>query len=85
MAVRPDYPVIDAHVHIAPWEMVRADAVSRIGQGKPDFEQIKTICGDPARLIDYMDERNIGRMVLINYVSPEVMGFTEETNDFSAR
>ncbi|MBI3763880.1 MAG: amidohydrolase [Chloroflexi bacterium] len=65
--------------------MVRADAVSRIGQGKPDFEQIKTICGDPARLIDYMDERNIWRMVLINYVSPEVMGFTEETNDFSAR
>lgn len=85
MSPRPDYPVIDAHVHIMPWEMVRPDAASRLGGGKPDFDQVKAISSDPARLLDYMDERNIEQMVLINYVSPEVVGFTEGANDYSAR
>lgn len=81
----PEYPVIDSHVHIMPWEQLRSDAADRLGRGKPDFEALKVITSDPARLLDYMDERRIERMVLINYLSPEVVGFTEAANDFSAR
>jgi len=83
--MRPDYPVIDSHVHIMPWEQVRPDAADRMGRGKPGFEALKVVTGDPHRLLDYMDERNIERLVLINYLSPEVVGFTEEANDFSAQ
>lgn len=83
-AMQPPYPVIDAHVHIMPWDMVRPDAAERMGRGKPDFEEVLAISRDPARLIGYMDERNVERLVIINYVSPEVMGFTEAANDFSA-
>ncbi|MEK6574911.1 MAG: amidohydrolase family protein [Chloroflexota bacterium] len=39
---------------------------------------------DPRRLIAYMDERNIEKLVMINYITPEVVGFTEEANVFSA-
>lgn len=81
----PDYPVIDAHVHIMPWQQVRPDATLQMGQGKPDFDQLKALTSDPARMLGYMDERNIERIVLINYVSPDVVGFTEEANEFSAR
>jgi hypothetical protein len=82
--MRPDYPVVDSHVHVMPWEQVRPDAADRLGHGKPDFEALKALTSDPARLLDYMDERQIERMVLINYLSPEVVGFTEAANDFSA-
>jgi predicted TIM-barrel fold metal-dependent hydrolase len=81
----PDYPVVDSHVHIMPWEQIRSDAADSLGHGKPDFEALKAITSDPARLLDYMDERRIERIVLINYLSPDVVGFTEAANDFSAR
>lgn len=82
--MRPPYPVIDAHVHVMPWDMLRPDAASSMGQDKPDFQAIQAMSRDPARLIEYMDRSHLERIVIINYVSPEVMGFTEAANDFSA-
>jgi predicted TIM-barrel fold metal-dependent hydrolase len=32
-----------------------------------------------------MDARNIEWLGLINYLSPDVIGYTEETNEYSAR
>ena len=82
--MRPPYPVIDAHVHIAPWEHVHPEARSLAAAGRDDFEIIQTICRDPHRLVAYMDERNIEKLVMINYITPQVVGFTEEANEFSA-
>jgi hypothetical protein len=82
--VRPPYAVIDAHVHIAPWEQVRADAAARMAAGRSAMDEIHAVSRDPHRLIDHMDERNIEKLVMINYVTPEVVGFTESANDFSA-
>jgi uncharacterized protein len=82
--MRPDYPVVDSHVHIMPWEQVRPDAAARMAAGRSDFQAVQAVCRDPHRLIDYMDERHIEKLVMINYVTPEVVGFTEEANDFSA-
>jgi predicted TIM-barrel fold metal-dependent hydrolase len=81
----PDYPVVDSHVHIMPWEQIRSDATESLERGKPDFEALKAVTSDPVRLLDYMDERRIERIVLINYLSPDVVGFTEAANDYSAR
>lgn len=80
----PPYPVIDAHVHIMPWEQVHPDAAARMSN-RPDFEKIKAVISDPDQLIAFMDERNIEKLVMINYVTPAVVGFTEDANDFSAR
>ncbi len=82
--MRPDYPVIDAHVHIAPWEQVHADALASLAAERNDLEQIHAICRDPHRLVAYMDERNVEKLVMINYITPQVVGFTEEANVFSA-
>jgi len=82
--MRPPYPVIDAHVHIMPYDQILPDALARISAGRKDFEDIRAICSDPHRLIAYMDERGVEKLVMINYLSPEVVGFTEEANTFSA-
>lgn len=79
----PPYPVIDAHVHIMPWDQVHPDAAATM-TNRPDMEEIYAISNDPHRLIAYMDERNIEKLVMINYITPTVVGFTEAANQFSA-
>lgn len=81
--MNPPYPVIDAHVHIMPWEQIHPDAAAQM-DNRPDIGEIKTICSDPHRLISFMDERNIEKLVMINYITPTVVGFTEEANLHSA-
>jgi len=83
--MRPPYPVIDAHVHIMPWDHVHDDARATLQHGREDGELVYAVCHDPHRLIAFMDERNIERLVMINYVTPAVVGFTEEANEHSAR
>lgn len=79
----PPYPVIDAHVHIMPWDQVHPDAASKMNQ-RPDMDEIYAISSDPHRLIAYMDERNVEKLAMINYITPTVVGFTEGANRFSA-
>lgn len=83
--MRPPYRVIDAHVHIAPWEQVLPDAAALMKAGRHDFDSIYAICHDPHRLIAEMDRAGIEKLVMINYVTPDVVGFTEASNEFSAR
>ena len=81
---RPPYAVIDAHVHIMPWDQMRPDASATMSN-RPDFAEVLAISSDPARLIGYMDACGVSHTVLINYLSPDVVGFTEETNAYSAK
>jgi predicted TIM-barrel fold metal-dependent hydrolase len=83
--MRPPYPIIDAHVHIAPWEQVLPDAAALMSAGREDFEIARAICRDPHRLVAEMDKSGIEKLVMINYVTPDVVGFTEAANEFSAR
>lgn len=82
--MRPPYAVVDAHVHIAPWDQVRADAAARMAAGRNGMDEVHAVCRDPYRLIDHMDARGIEKLVMINYVTPDVVGFTESANDYSA-
>jgi len=81
---RPPYPVIDAHTHIMPWDQIRPDASATMSN-RPDFADILAISSDPDRLIRYMHACGVSHTVLINYLSPDVVGFTEETNDYSVK
>ncbi len=83
--MRPPYQIIDTHVHIAPWEQLLPDTATLMKTGREDFETAYIICHDPHRLIDEMDQSGIEKLVMINYVTPEVVGFTEEANEFSSR
>lgn len=82
--MRPPYPVIDAHTHIMPWQQVRSEDVARLARGWHDADRVRAVTSDPQRLIAYLDERGIEKIVMINFVSHEVFGLTETVNDFAA-
>jgi len=73
--------VTDCHVHISPfWEM-RPDALQLVGHRDPATARYAR---DPRAFLEYLDHSGIERAVLINYVAPEVIGYTETANVFAS-
>ena len=77
--------VVDAHLHIQPWRQFRPEALARMSAGRADLDRIRALCDDPEALLRFLDEEGVDRAVLINYVSPDVIGFTDEVNEFVGR
>jgi predicted TIM-barrel fold metal-dependent hydrolase len=78
-------PVTDVHVHVQPWEMLSPAAREAMRRGRGDLSEVERCLADPGALLASMDRSGVARMVLINYESPDVMGFTTETNDWILR
>jgi len=71
--------VTDCHVHINPFWDMRPDAVRLLTH----LDAAARECiQDPARFLQYLDRCGVERAVLVNYVAPEVIGYTERANDF---
>ncbi len=80
------YPVSDMHIHIQPWRQLKpavAD-VMRVGK-EAHWERLIALMDDPQALLEVMDASGVWRVALINYPSPDLMGFDDSTNEFSAR
>src|SRR5437899_1177184 len=75
--------VIDIHVHINPWRMMRQVALDTFLKGR-DSSRMQSYMDDPSLFLGYLDSQEVERAGLINYVS-DLMGFTAETNDFVSR
>jgi predicted TIM-barrel fold metal-dependent hydrolase len=86
MESRADYGVIDAHTHINPFEMLNdgAEEVFRLQHGAA-WEQVRETVKDPGAVLNAMDEAGIERIVLVNYVSPDVIGYTDDVNEWVIR
>jgi predicted TIM-barrel fold metal-dependent hydrolase len=54
-------------------------------KNRPNFGQIAEFCRSPKAFLGYLDQCGVDRAVLINYVAPEVIGFTDAVNEFVAR
>jgi uncharacterized protein len=77
--------VTDIHIHIQPWRQLKPAVAEVMRKGKEEhWKRLLTLMDDPQALLDILDERGIWRVGLINYPSPDVMGFTDETNVFAA-
>lgn len=76
--------VVDTHVHMQPWEQIRAAPRATIESGRSDVDKILEFQSNPAALAEYMAEQGVARVGLINYVSPELMGFDASCNDWIA-
>ena len=76
--------ITDCHVHIAPMEQFKPEALALMKVARKDFEQIERFCQSPKAFLEHMDEIGVDRAVLINYVAPEVIGFTAEVNEWVA-
>ncbi len=74
--------VFDIHVHIQPWQMVNRDALAMIDE--PSHAGAKEVLASVENVLRFFDAEGIERACCINYVSPDVMGFTREVNDWIA-
>jgi len=77
-------PVIDIHIHIQPLEMFQPSA-QKLMQNRRDYDEVIKYTANPGEFLKFLDAAEIERAGLINYVSPEVIGFTPEVNDWIAR
>jgi len=73
--------VTDCHVHINPaWEM-HPHARALVG-GHPARGEFEEFLHHPELFLAYLDRCGVDRAVLINYVSPDVVGYTEHVNEW---
>jgi predicted TIM-barrel fold metal-dependent hydrolase len=79
------HPVTDLHIHIQPWEMLLPAVRARMEAGRKDLEVIRELMQSPPALLRFLDAAGIERAALINYPSPDLMGFPTEVNDWCAR
>lgn len=77
-------PVIDAHIHIQPFHMMKPGVQATFWHRK-DRAFFEAFAADPRALLRQMDDDGVERVGLINYVSPDVMGFTAEVNEWMMR
>lgn len=77
----PTELVTDIHIHVQPWEELRPAARAQLERGRM-MDEILAVMRDPEVLLRRMDAAGVARVGLINYVSPDVMGFTARVNTF---
>ncbi len=78
--------VTDIHIHVQPWDQLKPAVREVLRAGHEDhWEFLQSLATDPSILLAEMDRSGIDRVGLVNYVSPDVMGFDDSTNDFVAR
>src|SRR3954447_3216975 len=76
--------ITDCHVHIQPLEMFKPAALAIMKKKRPDYDLVVEYCRSPKAFLKHLDSIGVDRAVLINYVAPEIIGFTSEVNAFVA-
>jgi predicted TIM-barrel fold metal-dependent hydrolase len=76
--------VIDIHIHIQPWEQLKPAVQEKMRVGRKDLDQVLHFIQSPKAFLAFLDRNGVERAGLINYPSPDLMGFTAATNDFVA-
>lgn len=64
--------------------MFKPAALEAMKKKRANFDQIVEFCRSPKAFLKHLDAAGVDRAVLINYVAPEVIGFTPEVNPFVA-
>ena len=75
-------PVFDCHIHVQPWSMVKPEVLALIDDRSHAGAQ--DVLSSPDALLRFLDANETERACCINYVSPDVMGFTRDVNDWIA-
>lgn len=78
-------PIIDIHIHVQPDKMLKPAAHELIRHGRRDYDEIVKYSASPKDFLNFLDSAEIERAGIINYVSPDVIGFTSEVNDWCAK
>ena len=62
--------------------MMKPDVRETFWKGKKDRAALEALADDPKKLLAQMDADGVEQVGLINYVSPDLMGFTADCNDW---
>ncbi|MCU1317104.1 MAG: amidohydrolase 2, partial [Candidatus Acidoferrum typicum] len=65
--------------------MVKPSALDLIKHGRKDFADVEKYSTDPKAFLAFLDTLGVERAGLINYVAPNIIGFTPEVNDWGAK
>ena len=76
--------VLDAHVHLQPWGMLKPAVRAMMERGRADVAQQLDYQGSRAAFEAHLAEEGVDAAVLVNYVSPDLMGFPPQVNDWIA-
>ncbi len=78
--------ITDVHVHIQPWRDLKPQVQEAMRRGKEaHWELLIAVMDDPKALLEVLDRSGVWRVGMVNYPSPDVMGFTNTTNTFAAK
>src|SRR5436309_1114229 len=78
--------ITDVHIHIQPWRELKPEVLEVMWRDKSaDRDHLLQLMDDPRALLEVMDRAGVWRVGLVNYPSPDVMGFTDATNAFAAK
>ena len=76
--------ITDVHVHIQPWKQMKPAVMEAMRKGKEDhWDFLIAMMENPRMLLDIMDKSGVWRIGMVNYPSPDLMGFTLDTNTFA--
>lgn len=75
--------VFDVHVHVQPWSMIKPEALALLDDEA--HRGVREIVSSQKLLLETLDANGVERICCINYVSPDVMGFTREVNDWISK
>jgi predicted TIM-barrel fold metal-dependent hydrolase len=64
--------------------MFKPQALELMKKKRTNYDEIAEYCRSPKAFLKHLDKSGIDRAVLINYVAPEVIGFTNGVNQFIA-
>jgi len=77
--------VTDAHIHVQPWWELKPEVLDVMTRGRADVDELQKIMKSPEHLLRRLDADGIERAVLVNYPSPDLMGFTHRVNEYVAQ
>jgi predicted TIM-barrel fold metal-dependent hydrolase len=77
-------PVTDAHIHVQPWWELKSEVLALMTRGRDDVDELQKIMKSPEHLLRRLDKDGIERAVLVNYPSPDLMGFSHRVNEYVA-
>jgi predicted TIM-barrel fold metal-dependent hydrolase len=78
--------VVDCHIHVLPWDVLSSGAKETLekGRGAEGLSRLRTLSQEPQMLVEMMDEAGVAVAGIVGYVSPDVMGYPREINDWIA-
>jgi hypothetical protein len=76
--------ITDAHIHVQPWWELKPEVLEVMTRGRDDVDELQKIMKSPEHLLRRLDADGIERAVLVNYPSPDLMGFSHRVNEYVA-